>query len=127
VLRHEIEHVLRKHGREREIIDAELEGYDVSAGETNPEEQTANKAGADFCVPTEKMDSFYMRKHPYFSERDVLAFANRLQVHPGIVVGQLHNRTKDYRYLRKYLVKVGQHLLLSAVVDGWGEVAPVEL
>ncbi len=128
VLRHEIEHVLRKHGREREIIDAELEGdRAASEGDLTVEERIANKEAADFCIPEGKLDSLYAQKSPYISERDVTGFASSLNIHPGIVVGQLHNKTKDFRFLRKYLVKVGRHLLPSAVADGWGEVAAVNL
>ena len=48
VLRHEIEHVLRKDGQEREIID-ELDGRRSSADSSLPrEERIANAAGANF-------------------------------------------------------------------------------
>jgi HTH-type transcriptional regulator/antitoxin HigA len=50
-----------------------------------------------------------------------------MQVHPGIVVGQIQAHTKKWDFLRKYLVKIRQYLLPGAMVDGWGQVAPVSL
>lgn len=91
------------------------------------EELIANQAAADFCVPTAKMDSFYSRKHPYFSERDVVGFAALLSVHPALVVGQLQKKMKRYDYLRKYQVPIRRHLLKEAISDGWGNTAEAQL
>lgn len=125
VLRHEIEHVLQGHGVMKAIIDADLEGDNADPEKAvSEEERIANSAAADFCVPTAKMKSFYARKYPYFSERDVVGFARVLGVHPGIVVGQLQHKMGKFAFLRKYLERIGSHVLPSAVVDGWGEVAP---
>src|SRR3546814_6934266 len=66
--------------------------------------------------------SFYARKHPYFSERDVLGFAALMAVHPAIVVGQLQKRMKRFDYLRKYQVPIRRYLPKEAVADGWGNV-----
>jgi HTH-type transcriptional regulator/antitoxin HigA len=126
VLRHEIEHVLCGHGRTRPIIDIELEKSDADNA-INEEERVANFEAAVFCIPQEEMDSFIIRKQPFFSERDVLGFARKLQVHPGIVVGQVQKRTGRFELLRKYLVKIRQFAILGAIVDGWGDVAPVSI
>ncbi len=129
VLRHEIEHVLQKHGQdEQAIIDVGLEGENAGTGESVPEEERiANAAGADFCTPTTEFKSFYARKYPYFYERDITGFAAKLGIHPGLVVGQLHNKTEKYNFLRKYLVNVRKHILPYAIVDGWGEEALIEI
>jgi HTH-type transcriptional regulator/antitoxin HigA len=128
VLRHEIEHVLQKHGQVQEIIDAELEGAAAEDSENLPiEERVANAAAADFSIPAAEMSSFVARKAPFFAERDVLGFARRLSVHPGIVVGQIQRRTKRWDFLRRHLVKIRAHVLPSAMVDGWGVAAPVDL
>jgi HTH-type transcriptional regulator / antitoxin HigA len=61
VLRHEIEHVLKGHGRlaPEGMIDADLHGEQAGTASTLPEEERiANAAAADFCVPRDKMDSF---------------------------------------------------------------------
>ena len=128
VLRHEIEHVLQKHGQEEPIIDAELEGELAGDSPSIPdEERVSNVAAADFCVPSAQMKSFIARKSPFFSERDIIGFAKRLQVHPGLVVGQIQTHTQRYNFLRKHLVKVRHLVTPSAIVDGWGTVAPVSL
>lgn len=128
VLRHEIEHVLLKHGQVTPIVDSELEGERAGTGEgVIEEERLANMAAAEFCVPKKDMDSFYTRKFPYFSERDILGFAARLGVHPGLVVGQIQNRTQKYNFLRKHLKPIRKHILSSAVVDGWGEITHIDL
>jgi HTH-type transcriptional regulator/antitoxin HigA len=127
VLRHEIEHVLQQ-DHYAEIIDAELEGERAAVSDSLPKaERIANAAAADFCVSADEIVSFIARKQPFFAERDILAFARRIQVHPGLIVGQIQARTKKYDLLRRYLVKVRQFVLPGAIVDGWGQVAPVSL
>ena len=128
VLRHEIEHVLQGHGKMSIGMIDNLSGETLSDhdGEAH-EEVVANNAAAEFCVPSAKMTSFYARKHPYFSERDVVGFAALLAVHPALVVGQLQKRMKRYDYLRKYQVPVRRYLLKEAVSDGWGNTAEAQL
>lgn len=126
VLRHEIEHVLREHGKQSIGMVDHLAG-DADVTEEADEEAVANAQAADFCVPATKMASFYARKHPYFSERDVLGFAALMSVHPAIVVGQLQKRMRRYDYLRKYQVQVRRYLLENSVADGWGNSAEAHL
>lgn len=128
VLRHEIEHVLRGHGKDQEMIDSELEGDRAGVSPALPqEERVANAAAADFCVMKDKLDSFIARKNPFFYEKDVVAFARILNVHPGLVVGQIQRRLDRYDYLRKYQVKIRHLVLPGAIADGWGQVVPVSL
>ena len=123
VLRHEIEHVLRKDGQKKEIIDVNLDGKDDP--NLPGEECVANAAAADFCVPTAEMNLFIARKAPFFAERDVIGFARRLNVHPGLVVGQIQRHTERRDFLRRYLVKVRGFVLPGSMVDGWGVAASV--
>jgi HTH-type transcriptional regulator/antitoxin HigA len=126
VLRHEMEHVIRGHGKEAAIIDAELEGEKAGCGEAIPdEERIANQAAAEFCAPKAMMDAFISRKAPVFAERDIVGLARMLKVHPGLVVGQLQRRTGRYDRFRQHLAKVRDCIKPSAVVDGWGDVAQV--
>jgi HTH-type transcriptional regulator / antitoxin HigA len=120
VVRHEIDHILHGDGKNSVgMIDSLAESGDC----VEDCEIRANREAAEFCVPGSKMDSFYARKHPYFSERDVIGFSAVIGVHPAIVVGQLQKRMGRYDYLRKYQVPVRKHLLSSTVADGWGIVA----
>jgi HTH-type transcriptional regulator/antitoxin HigA len=124
VLRHEMQHVIERHGLTAPIIDAELEGNKAGTGDDVPEqERVANEAAAEFCVPDAQMKAFIVRKAPFYSERDLLGFARTVGVHPGLVAGQLQRRTGRYDRFRNHLVKVRSLVAPSAMVDGWGDVA----
>jgi HTH-type transcriptional regulator / antitoxin HigA len=129
VLRHELEHVLNRDGQgksdEDVRVDVDLQSDTVA--ELPPEEVKANAAAADFCVPSGELESFYMRKAPFISERDVLGFARRIQRHPGIVVGQLQRLLERPEYLARLKVKIRHFVSQTAVMDGWGVPAPVAL
>jgi len=128
VLRHEIEHILCNHGRGAVVLDTELEGDRAGVGPDVPlEERIANIAAADFCVPEKQMDRFIARKAPFFAERDILGFAKTLEVHPGLVAGQLQRRTGRYDRFRAHLAKIRSSVIPNAISDGWGNVAPVGL
>lgn len=125
VLRHEIEHVLRKHGRKHECIDSEIDRVETAS--LPEEEKIANAAAADFCVPTTEIQDFIARVRPFFYEQKVLAFARKIQVHPGIVVGQLHRRLNRYDFLNRHQSKIRHIVTLSALTDGWGHSVTVNL
>lgn len=128
VLRHELEHVIRGDGKITPIIDAELEGERAGTSASIPEaERIANGAAAEFCVPSKSMDSFILRKAPFFAERDLLGFAKTLGIHPGLVAGQLQHKTGRHDRFRAHQVKVRSNVAPSAVVDGWGDIAPVDI
>ena len=128
VLRHELEHVVRRHGRETAAVDAELEGERAGVGIELPEEERiANEAAAEFCVPQAKMNKFVEVKDPFFAERDIIGFARTVKVHPGLIAGQLQHRTGRYNRFRDHLVKIRSIVTPNAMVDGWGDVAPVQL
>lgn len=127
VLRHEIEHVEKLHGREAVQLDAELEGQKTSTGQDVPEEERlANYAAANFGFTQEYLQMFISRKSPYFREVDIEGFAQTVGVHTGIVVGRLQHATKRYDFHRQHLVSIRAAILQSAVVDGWGHYAPVD-
>ncbi len=80
VLRHELEHVLRRHGRERGyILDQDMEG--TAADQINDEEVVANTEAAEFCVAQDEMTGFVARVAPFFAAERVVLFAQRLDVH----------------------------------------------
>ena len=122
VLRHEIEHVLRGDGREGYVLDVNIgEGAEAMPRS----ELIANAAAADFCAPQNELNEFIERFSPYFSEERVLAFSKQVNVHPGLVVGQLQRRLGRHDFLRKYQVKVRHALLNGAMADGWGVQPPL--
>ena len=127
VLRHELEHVLRLHGKKTVMLDAELEGERAGTSQgIAQEERMANEAAAEFCVPQKRMESFIARKAPFFHDRDVLGLANTLKIHPGLIAGQLQHKTGKFNLLRQYLVNIRHNILPNAMVDGWGNLAPID-
>ena len=121
-LLHELSHV--RHHDEGNEVDSDITAVDRDGlAET---ERRANRDAADALVPAEKIESFIARKKPYFYRKDVLGFAGRMGVHPGIVVGQLQHRGAiKYTQLRKELAKVREFLIGEAVTDGWGNTPSV--
>lgn len=122
VLRHEIEHVLRKDGKEVEYIDEEL--GKVEEGADMPEqEKIANAAAAEFVVPQAKLNNFIARKSPMYSAVSISQFANSIGVHPGLVVGQLHFKEEvPCTHFHKYLSKIRQIVASTAITDGWDSI-----
>ena len=124
VVRHECAHVLHGHGKTNPILD-----NDMTSAPTMPasdEERIANLEASEFCVPSKRLESFYLRKKPFFPEREVVAFAKILDAHPGLVVGQLQRKMDRYDLLRQHLVKVKEHLATAMMFDGWGDIIPTE-
>jgi HTH-type transcriptional regulator/antitoxin HigA len=126
VLRHESEHVLRKHGRKAEIIDIDIQAKERNSGQPE-DERLANEAARDFCVVWDKFESFMIRKKPFYYERDVVAYSRVIGRHPGIVIGQMQRYMNDYRYLSRHLAKIRQFVLSNAIADGWGQVIPLQI
>ena len=127
VLRHEIEHVLRRDGQHDEVIDENLAREPETGIANPPEEIAANEAAANFCAPGQKLESFLLRKRPYYYEKDVVAFARLHQRHPGLIVGQMQKRLQRWDYLTRHLVKIRQFVLPTAVADGWGQALGVDV
>ena len=92
-LLHECYHVLSKHGQDVPIIDTDLVGEGAQATTEKPkEEQEADAFASEFLVKKIDLDKFIARIHPYFYKARIVVFAERMQVPPGIIVGQLHHR-----------------------------------
>lgn len=120
VLRHELEHVLRGDGKAAAIIDSELCDVLDKVPDAAPEEVAANKAAAEFCVPADELNNFLARVGAAVPEERVVLFAERIGTHPGIVVGQIQWRLQRFNLLRKYLVRVRDLVVPSAMTDGYG-------
>ena len=120
--------MLRFHGQDALMVDAELEGDRAGTGpDITEDERVANAAAAEFCVPHDQLQRFIDRKSPFFPERDIVGFARTLQLHPGLIAGQLQHNTGRYDRFRKHLVKIRSVVAPNATVDGWGDVAPVAI
>ena len=120
VLRHELEHVVQGHGKASPHFD-----IDDGSSKIDAEEVAANDAASNFCVLQTKVESFIARKAPLFQERDFLGFARLAGVHPCIVAGQIRHKTKRFELFNAHNEKIRDHVLPSAITDGWGTIAPV--
>ncbi len=125
VLRHELEHVRRRDGLRKPVIDIDVGR--APDDELEEQERIANVEAREFCVPKKDMDAFIARKAPYFLESDLIGFAKVLKVHPGLVAGQLQFRTQKFTLFRNHLVSVRNFVLPAAEVDGWGNIHPIEM
>ena len=121
VIGHEMSHI--RH-RDEPIIDNDLDAESrTDQDERSPIEKRANKESDEMWIDPDEMESFVTRVSPLYSKAKINQFANRLVVHPGIIVGQLHGRREfGYQALRETLVKVREFVTSEAMTDGWGHV-----
>ena len=121
-LMHEMGHVLNKDGVRQPTVDTNLVGSDAQPFEGKPpEEKKADEFAVNFLINQKELDNFIARVHPLYSHSKIVLFSNRIGVHPGIVVGQLHHRNKiSWAHSRKMLEKVKEIIVASALTDGWG-------
>jgi HTH-type transcriptional regulator/antitoxin HigA len=120
---HEIAHLKNGEGKERPTLDTQLVGSDAQPFDQKMDsEKMADQFATGFLVDQSKLDSFIARVHPLYSKVRIAAFANKVHVHPGIVVGQLQHRGRiTYAHSREYLVKVKKVVTASTLTDGWGD------
>jgi HTH-type transcriptional regulator/antitoxin HigA len=129
-LGHEIQHVRNGDGRERPAqLDTDLVGEHAErTEEKSVSEQEADRFAAQFLIPEGQLDNFIARVRPLYSKQRIKGFAGRLGIHPAIVVGQLQRRKEiKYSHNRDILLKVREHVIASALTEGWGHFPPVNL
>ena len=115
---HELSHIMH---RDPISIDTHLSG-DSGKQTLSEIEERADYEAADMLIPTELLDSFITRIKPLYSKRRIIQFANRVQIHPGIVTGQLqHRKELSWGQYRDLLVKVRGLITKSTLTDGWGK------
>ena len=122
---HEFSHVV--HG------DASIDDNLCGEGRTpslvkEDEERNADNEAAATLIPPDKLQSFIVRVGPLYSKTRIIQFAHTMQIHPGIVVGQLQDRGEIGWYAnREMLVKIRGFVAESSVTDGWGRTIGVSL
>ena len=122
-LRHELEHVLNRDGKYVPVVDEPQHLYGSS--DQSQEEQLANEAAAEFCVPQEEMGDFIDRLDPVYSTERLIGFSRLMNRHPGIVVGQLQKRTQRWELFKRYQSKIRHVVTESALTDGYGHTVQV--
>lgn len=128
-LMHELGHVERHHGLQdgEQPVDVDMFGRRPAAGGAEkPEiEREADAFAVRTLIPPEELENFIARVGPLYSQQKIRGFAGRLQVHPGIVVGQLQFRGEvDYSQHRRMLAPVRGIITQAALTDGWGHTVP---
>jgi HTH-type transcriptional regulator/antitoxin HigA len=103
-------------------VDIDLVGEKRQPTEEKDEiEQRADREGAALLIDQNAMERFILRMNgQYPSKVDINRFANRVQVHPGIIAGQLHHRLGNYSHYWDMLAQVRQTVIEAALSDGWG-------
>lgn len=120
VLRHEIEHALNGDGKDYAMIDVNLSPSQPVSEGLPEEEQRANSAAAEFCVPQNELNDFLARNQSLLYRNSVLGFASRLQIHPGIVVGQIQRKLNRFDLFRPMLAPIRSIVIQTAMTDGYG-------
>ena len=96
--------------------------------EKPPSEQEADRFAAQFLIPERELERFIARVRPLYSKQRILGFAARLNIHPGIVIGQLQRRGEiKYAHSRDMLLKVREYVIGSALTEGWDHFPVVNL
>jgi HTH-type transcriptional regulator/antitoxin HigA len=110
---HELAHILEREGS----LDTQLVGNDAQ-GNVSEIEERADKRATDWLVPQDQLQGFADRVRPYFSRSAIQDFADRIKIHPGIVVGQLQKRGEiPYSHHRNLLTRV-RHLFSETEPHG---------
>ena len=115
-LMHEVDHIENK----------DAFSFDDLQSKPNDEaEERASWNAANLLVPKHELDEFIKACAPRYSEARINNLATRLQIHPGIIVGQLQHRGEiSYAAHRKLLTKVRDLVTQFAFTDGWGQPVP---
>jgi len=119
---HELIHIKRRDGLDKEIIEIDLVGENKVSSETRSEnEKSVDSEAADFLIPKKKIESFINRIRPHYYKIKIMSFSQLNNIHPGITVGQLQHRKEiPYSHNREMLAKVRSFITPYAFTDGWG-------
>jgi HTH-type transcriptional regulator / antitoxin HigA len=119
-LSHEFFHI--KYG-DAISLDTDLVGENhLPVAERNPAERRADSEATNLLVPSSELESFILRNAPMYSKDRIIRFANKIKMHPAVIVGQLQHRGEiGYHANREMLVKIRDIVAPMAVTDGWGQ------
>lgn len=128
-LMHDLMHIVNRDGRPTAaghnngaLLEIDLVGRKtVPMTERPASERQADRAARDFLVPSAALNTFVARVRPRYSKTSIIAFAEEIGVHPGIVVGRLqHDDEILYSHSREMLEKVRDIIIGATPTDGWG-------
>jgi len=106
-LMHEIAHLLlHSDGGVNSFLDENLADIPRNEDSKNMCEDEANAQASEWLVPAQVFKQFSENCANRYTRNKVIAFAESLGVHPGIVVGRIHHDTGRYQLMRDCLVPV---------------------
>lgn len=126
VLIHEIDHVLNEDGKEYALVDSDV-FENSKESSLSEQENRANEIAAEFCAPQDQLNRFIARKGDFISKKDFLGFAMRLNIHPGIVAGQLRRNTGRWALFNYMNDPVRDQITPVSMTDGYGQTLPVQI
>lgn len=118
-LGHELSHI--RH-RDSTIVDDELVGESrpIPALQADIEQRADHEAAATW-IPDSELDDFVTRIGPLYDRVAINQFANRIRVHPSVIIGQLQHRGElSYGSMRTALGKIRDIVTAESLTDGWG-------
>jgi HTH-type transcriptional regulator/antitoxin HigA len=122
---HELSHIWHRDGLG---VDSDIVGEDrLAPAELDETELRAEREATAMLIDQAELDDFVVRVGPLYSRARINQFANRIRIHPGIIVGQLQHRGEiSYATMRDQLVKVREIVTSEALTDGWGHLVNVK-
>jgi HTH-type transcriptional regulator / antitoxin HigA len=115
---HEIQHIIRS---DPLSLDSELVGRDRAVLHDEME-RAADEGSANWLIPKAEMDDFVRRAAPFFARERIIQFANRMKIHPAVIVGQLHHRgVIGWDKGNDFCPKVREHFLSTTTKDGYSK------
>lgn len=118
-LGHEVSHI------DHADADIDSDSFESVRDADSPVERRANTEAAQTFIEPEELTSFIRRTAPHYTTRKMIQFANRLGVHPSIVLGHLQFRGElDWTQGGLLQTKFRDHLTEVALTDGWGKFLP---
>lgn len=118
-LGHELAHIFNK---DEAPVDCDVNGEDILSNlEVRPEfERRADKESAELFIDPDELDSFIKRTSPLYSMDRINQFANRIKMHPQIIIGQLKHKTEiPQSHFNKNTIRVRELVATNSVKDGW--------
>lgn len=121
-LGHELSHIKHRDGFS---LDVDLREPRESSCERSEIERRADEEACAMWIDQDALQSFIVRVAPLYSRERINQFANRIKIHPGVILGQLQGRGEvGFQMMRDQLVRVRDHITSESITDGWGRNAP---
>lgn len=119
-LGHELSHIIHHDVAPLDVnVGNSEEASDVTLTDM---ETRANAESASLLINQDELRSFILRVGPLYSKDRINQFANRIKVHPGVIVGQLqHLKEIGFFANKEMLVKIRHVIVPVAITDGWGK------